>query len=452
MKSFSAIAFLLILIACLIVPASAYTWKPISMPNVGSNVYLTFNGSSSLVVPGSITITFNGVNSSGLYVGSLSGSCNGKLFEKNNASHLIVADINIDYSVNKTNVYYSSGSTTYTLSNIQAYNLSMVNNPTHNELQINLVPSSCDIGVQNGFGIGVSTSWGPYKALSGQLYAGEAGYALPNIIDDAFANGSSSAGYIRTTVHTIDALTGSQISGTTINLRDVENNSWVNSTADADGELIIDVLESHTLDIYGSYPGVFTESQELGAVPGGDYYLPMYTALPTPADGYVNVLTYVTSAVDDGPISNAKVVYTYIDGSLKGQQVNTFTDNWGASLAVLKNATVVVIDVSKPNYNGQSASHTLPNFADVMYTFRLSKGGMITAVPTVTDPATGAVITAVPTYLPYCDPSRGDYDEALCGHSKDNALFGQLRDSGSVIIGLCILAIIFGLLKMIMKF
>ena len=254
-------------------------------------------------------------------------------------------------------------------------------------------------------------------------------------------------GYIRTTVHTIDALTGSQIHGTTINLKDVQNGTWVNSTADADGELIIDVLDTHTLDIYGSYPGVYTASLELGAVPGGDYYLPMYSPVPTAPAGYVNVLTYVKDGQTDIAIGNAKVDYRYPTGIT----VSTMTDTYGSSLAVLQNATVIIISTSKSEYNSQSESHTLPNFGDVMYVVRLSKPGMPspTAVPT---DAYGNPVTAVPTYLQYCNPAAGDYDSLLCGHSQDNALFGQLRESGSAIIGLCILAIIFGLLKMIMKF
>jgi hypothetical protein len=105
-------------------------------------------------------------------------------------------------------------------------------------------------------------------------------------------NISSSAppsGYTRTTVHTTDGLTGAQIAGTTINLRDVENNTWVNSTSDADGQLVIDVITGHTLDIYGSYPGVYTSSSATGETAGGDYYLPMYPPVPDAPVNFVNL-------------------------------------------------------------------------------------------------------------------------------------------------------------------
>ena len=428
------IALILMLLASVIIPVSAYTWTPISVPNLGSNMFLTFNGSSSLLVPGSITVTFNGVNSSGLYVGSLSGSCFGTLKEKNNASHLLLADITTSWSVNKTNVYYSSGSITYDISNIRSYNLSVVNNPVHNELQIGPVPSSCYIGVMNGFGIGLAPSKQPYIALSGTLYAGEAFYALANVVDDAFGNGTAAYGTITTTVYATDGDTGSILVGATLNIKDVENSSWVNATSTALG-IPINTLASHTLNIYGSYPGVYNESYELGAAPGGPYYLPLFQYRAAPL-GYVYLYVTVRDASTGLTLLNSPVTAKLPTGATEG----TNTGSSGTASFLVPNNTIIIVGASSPGYTAQSMSTTTGIVNKHIYV-DLPRATVTTGVvtPTVTDPATGQIIKPQPT-----KDSRNNLQ-------KDSDLLNILRTYGETIMLLCIIAIIMGLVKMMGK-
>jgi hypothetical protein len=261
--------------------------------------------------------------------------------------------------------------------------------------------------------------------------------------------GSVPTGFIRTTVHTTDGLTGSQIIGTNINLHDVENSSWTNSTPDADGELIIDVLEGHTLDIYGSYPGVYTASAEYGATPGGDYYLPLYPPVPTAPENFVNLFVYMREAGNLLAISDVDVSFRYPSGTT----VYSKSDSSGTAMQIVPNQTVIIIGATKTGWNGQSVSTTTGNFDDKFVTITLSRASAPTAAPTagavVTNPATGLPITDPITGLPMTVAPMLDVRTPA---EKDTDLLNQLRDAGPSIIGLCILAIIFGLLKMIMKF
>ena len=440
------IALILMLLASVIIPVSAYTWTPISGLKVGSNAFLTFNGSSSLLVPGSITVTFNGVNSSGLYVGSLSGSCFGTLKEKNNASHLLLADITTSWSVNKTNAYDSSGSITYDISNIRSYNLSVVNNPVHNELQIGPVPSSCNIGAMNGFTTGISPSLGAYIALSGQLYAGEAGWALANIVDDAFGNGTAAYGTITTTVYATDGDAGNILVGATLNIKDVENSSWVNATSTALG-IPVNTLATHTLDIYGSYPGVYNASQEIGAAPGGPYYLPLFRYSPA-SIGYVNLYITARDTATGLAIKNAPVSVKLPTGATTGSN----TGASGTASFTVPNNTVVIYSASPSGYTALSLSTTM-GIVDKHVYIDLTRSTVPTSTttPVVTNPATGAVITAQPTYLQYCNPAASDYNAASCSRSQDNDLMATLREWAPTLLILAILAWMMGLLKMMGK-
>jgi hypothetical protein len=314
------------------------------------------------------------------------------------------------------------------------------------ELSISPIPSGSGFTydlVKTGYVSKFAQSLGGYGSTGGTLY---------DTMD--LSTGALPAGYTRTVVRTIDALTGQTLIGTTINLRDVQNNSWVNSTADADGISIIDVVTGHTLDIYGSYPGVYTSTYELNAVAGSppDYLLPLYPPVPAAATGFVNMFVNVKEAVSNLAINGANVDFRYPAGTT----IHAITDWAGIAQVQVPNKTVIIIGTSASGFNSQSESVTTGDFADTVRTVRLSKssgpGATATVTATVTDPATGLPITTVPTYQPYCNPTAADYDARACSQSKDNDLMAQLRDNGSVIMSLAILAIIFGLLKMIMKF
>jgi hypothetical protein len=129
------------------------------------------------------------------------------------------------------------------------------------------------------------------------------------------------------------------------------------------------------------------------------------------------------------------------------------TANSGTASFIVPNNTVIIIDTWPSGYNGQSMSTSM-GAVDKQVTMTLSRASIPTTAitPVVTDPSTGAVITAAPTYYPACNPNAPDYNARACGQNQDAGMMAQLREAGPSILGLAILAVIFGLLKMLMKF
>jgi len=334
---------------------------------------------------------------------------------------------NNDYSASKPAGLGIAGTVTKKVSGVNSSTLSIIYDGTTNAI----LTSQSGVTIDDFY----------FSVVADSIRIGMytiAGQTNSSLIFTPAAAGLLPAGYVRTTVHAIDAVTGGQILGATINLRDCQNNSWKNSTADADGQLYIDVTLGHTIDIYGSYPGVYTASQELGTSTGGDYYLPMYLPALAAPFGYTNLYVYVREAGSLSAIENAQVTIKYPGGS-------TASENTGASGTasfIVPNSTVIITGTAALGYNSQSQSNSIPNtgvdyFITVTMSKDLGRFGMVT--PTVTDPSSGLPITAVPTV------------DARTAPEKDADMMNQLRDSGPGLISLCILAMIFGLFKMIMK-
>ena len=254
-------------------------------------------------------------------------------------------------------------------------------------------------------------------------------------------NTTPQAGYTRTTVYATDGSTGGTIVGATLNLRDVQNNTWVNATSTITGT-IIDVQTGHTIDIYGTYPGVYTASSELGATAGGNYYLPLMPPLPTPpgglGGGYVNLIVNTFDASTNNMLPSVSLTTRLPTGATTGENSGIS----GTAVFLVPNNTVVILGASKAGYASMSQSFNSGTGADKIVNMKLTRATVTTApvTPVVTDPGTGAVITAVPTI------------DARTSNQKDLDMMNLLRDNGGTIVSLAIVAILFGLLKMIMKF
>jgi PKD repeat protein len=251
-------------------------------------------------------------------------------------------------------------------------------------------------------------------------------------------DGAVPDGYTRTVVFVTDGGTGGIIVGATLNLRDVQNNTWKNGTSTALGTTFVSI-SGHTIDIYGSYPGVYTSSYELDAVAGGNYYLPLMPPVPSPpgglTGGYVNLFVNVFDMATNNIIQHASVTAKLPTGATTGENTGTT----GTVLFLVPNNTVIIIGASASGYQSISQSTTSGTGADKIVNVKLIRQ-TITVAPVVTDPGTGAIITAVPTV------------DSRTTNQKDVDMMNLLRDNGDTIISLAILAIIFGLLKMIMKF
>ena len=91
--------------------------------------------------------------------------------------------------------------------------------------------------------------------------------------------------------------------------------------------------------------------------------------------------------------------------------------------------------------------------SDKQVTITLSKATLPTTgiTPVVTNPGTGAVITAAPTYVANCNPNAPDYNAGMCSKNQDSNLMAKLRDNGPMILDLAIYAVILGLFGMILS-
>jgi hypothetical protein len=199
--------------------------------------------------------------------------------------------------------------------------------------------------IKTGYNTKSAQPLGGYGVTGGTLY-------------DTMDPDSSSipTGYTRTTVFCTDGSTGTPIVGATLNIKDVQNSSWKNGTSSATGT-IIDVLASHTLDIYGSYPGVYTSSQELDTAPGRNYYLPLYTYAAAPV-GYVNLFIYLRESGTGTIIKNANVYAKWTEGGVqKSDTVNTA--NSGTAAFVVPNTTVIIYSRSSGHAHIREADDDL---------------------------------------------------------------------------------------------
>ncbi len=197
------------------------------------------------------------------------------------------------------------------------------------------------------------------------------------------------AGYVRTRVYAKNGNTGGLITGATLSLRDVENSTWVNGTSSSVG-LIIDVLIGHTIDVYGSYPGIYSPSQELGAIPGGDYNLPLYPYTIPPPVGKVNLMVAVYDSSTGYSLSG---VNTYIFENGTGITDTRYTGAGGTATFLVTNNTIITITASKSGYISGSKSISSGSGADVFTIIDLTR--LATATPTPYIPPTLPIIPTV---------------------------------------------------------
>ena len=257
------------------------------------------------------------------------------------------------------------------------------------------------------------------------------------------------AGYIVTYFRTFDPLGNAEIHGTNISLYDVEAATWTNYTNDADGRGEIYTLPYHTINAYGTYPtaGVYNNAELLGfetGYSGGKVgYLDMYPYTPAPAGGYTQLYTTVRDSVDKSPVYSASIGITTIS---TGAYYGTNSGSTGVSVDTFPNQTALRIVVSKAGYSAATISTNTGTGTTKYVYVDLVRA---TVSPTVTATPLPGEITVRPSYSPGCDPSS--YDAGACSSGKDLAMMDQVRDAGPMLIGLAILATVFGLLKLIAK-
>lgn len=268
----------------------------------------------------------------------------------------------------------------------------------------------------------------------------------------AYINVTNASDLITAYVSAIDQTNGYRVLGADISILDVENASWSNSTADPDGIHQTSTRLGNHLNAYASAYG-YTSGENLGIsniFNGVDYAVYL-----------VNENDYNASAgnvtlnirVEDGdtlqPIAGAGVSAT----TGGGPGFSLMTDSMGLVNIIVANQTTYNIRAIKTNYIPGTKNINTGNApgpgAVVPVTILLYKSSVTTA-PTVTTGTGGGTVAPTQTYYKYCDPSQPDYNEDACRTSENTGMMDQLREAGPSIIGLCIVAILMGLLKIIM--
>jgi len=247
------------------------------------------------------------------------------------------------------------------------------------------------------------------------------------------------AGYVRNNLYVWDQ-NDAQITGADVDVLDVENASWTNTTADADGWIIIDTLPYHTVNVYAHYPtaGIYLPNEilglETGYYGGHNWVLVLYPYVTTPSGLvtlYINTRNYDTKAVLTGVNLQIKNLVT---GAITGESTGS-TDSVST---VVTNATNYQITGSKSGYLSKTININSGEGPSKIVILELSKA-TVTVVPTSTIPSGG--VTPVITQDPN-DPSLHGGDTSL----KAQEMMNWLAMNGMDLVQLCFLVTVLALL------
>jgi len=241
------------------------------------------------------------------------------------------------------------------------------------------------------------------------------------------------AGYVRTWFISTDGMTGGSIYNSEINLLDVENSSWRN-TSDAEyGLSYIDTLPYHTINAYGS-ADEYTSISRLGLdAKEGIYELIMWSGLLSAGEGNINLLVTVGALPSGLAVAQASVQATVVS---TGATTGGITSLAGTELFVVPNATAIKVTAWKSGYIMASKTITTSDFGPDSVRIDLQT----------------EVITVTPTATPFPGEAtpRPTLDQRTTTE-KDQDMMEQIRDAGPMLISLAIIATLFGLVKLIAK-
>jgi PKD repeat protein len=249
---------------------------------------------------------------------------------------------------------------------------------------------------------------------------------------------------------TIDGTSGNIVTNSTINLKDVENSSWVNGTFPADGMSSITTLVGHHINAYASLTG-FSDAEDLNLLNDGE---PRYIMMwPTFAKNVSagNVSLYVTVQDKDthAAIKGAQVTMSPSTGSAQG----TTTNEAGIAYFVVKNQTLCYI-TAQATGQGYSTGVTTINTgsgsggsASAAATILLSKN-LVTQTPTtvVTTLPGGGTPTPTVTVLPGCEDQVTAEGQAKCRAAQSNQGLSYLSAHMMDLIMICVFVTIMYLL------
>lgn len=237
------------------------------------------------------------------------------------------------------------------------------------------------------------------------------------------------SGYIRTYTQTNDGMTSGGISGSDIQMHDMEGGAWSNITG-SQGWWCIDTLPGHHLNLYAQASG-YSDVESLGvSANGGRHYLVMWPDyIPAPSAGNVTLYALVYDQQTGAPLYLSSV-------RVDGNTINTILKNTGPegqAIFTIKNDTSIHVTASKSGYS---------TITKVLTTSHLGPDTVMISLPRVSTTAT-ATATATPSWM---TPSTTI--DPRTSMQKDEDMMNLIRDNGSALIGLAIITTMLGLMKM----
>ena len=274
-------------------------------------------------------------------------------------------------------------------------------------------------------------------------------YGSANLTKNNYITVTNSSDLVTTYFYTYNPMTSYEIHGSNIYLKDVENSSWINSTADADGRLGIATLSGHHIDAYGEATG-FTSDDIIGLLADGmSHPLILFpnNATNVSAGNTTLYVSVVNSVSPGGPVQGASVGMTYnfpnVEGAITGES--------GMVSFTVPNKTTIYLTASKAGFTGVSESvysgtgnGGSSSVSKILYITQKT----VTPTITATTLPGGGTPTPITTVLPGCEDLTTQEGRDRCNTAQGGEMMGMLYEYGAALVGLCILTIIIGLMKM----
>jgi PKD repeat protein len=249
---------------------------------------------------------------------------------------------------------------------------------------------------------------------------------------------------------TIDGTNGNIVLNSSIQLKDVENSSWVNATGLInDGMSSITTLEGHTIDAYAQSLG-YSDADDLDILNDGQ---PQYIMMwPTFAKSVSagNVSLYVTVKDKD---TKANIVGAGVTASLASGSMSTTTNEAGIAYFIVKNSSMVLITAQAIGQGYQTATTTINT--------GMASGGSASAAATIllgkntVTPVFSTVVTTLPgggtpapvaTILPGCEDTISAAGQEKCRAAQSNQGLSFLSGNLLGLIQICFVVTILYLL------
>ena len=212
-------------------------------------------------------------------------------------------------------------------------------------------------------------------------------------------------------------------------------------------------MQGHHISAYATALG-FEDGEYLNAPAMAWTYdiMMLPTGFANVSAGNVTAYITVTDADTLQKLYGAQVNALYATG--EGSFIlESQTNSAGVASFVLPNNTNVHFTGVKSGYeSSQLVLNTGTGSGGDAHVEGELKMSKLSVTPTITATTLPGGGTPAPTltYLQYCNPAAADYNEDACRTSENTGMMDQLREAGPSIIGLCIVAILMGLLKIIM--